>query len=242
MLKTKPERITYAQEKLIKLIESRKLRQWCIDNNLTHSAIYRLALNEQLPTYKIISSMCHIIAPIEWLYYTDETLPFEAQVVPQWDSTKHSKFIKEHKFDYETIAKKYNIEKLSAYNLFVSYRAKPSIQFIRSVSKDVNPIEFFIDSDTNINIIQNYIPKPGDIISYDGKLILTLSKQENNSKYTFGCLIQKNIDGILLENTITKGFVNLSYIDTFPTNKITLIESVTSEFSENIAKQIKSLM
>ena len=191
MSKTKPKRVTYAQEKLIKLIESRKLRQWCLDNNLTHSAIYRLALNEQLPTYKIISSMCHIIAPIEWIYFTDETLPYKAQVVPQWDYNKQSKYIKEHKFDYETIAKKYNIEKLSAYNLFVAYRAKPSIQFIKNVSKDVNPIEFFIDSDKNINDIQNYIPKPGDIVSCEGKLILTLSKQEFNTQYTFGCLIQK---------------------------------------------------
>lgn len=242
MLKTKPERVTYAQEKLIKLIESRKLRQWCIDNDLTHSAIYRLALNEQLPTYKILCSMCHIIAPIEWLYFTDEPLPFEAQVVPQWDHNKQSKYIKEHKFDYETIAKKYNLEKLSAYNLFVSYRAKPSIQFIRNVSKDINPIEFFIDSNTDINIIQNYIPTPGDIISYDSKLILTLSKKEYNFKYTFGCLIQKNIDGILLENTITKGFININYIDTFPTNKIKLIESIPTEFLENIINKVKELI
>ena len=100
MLKQIPERITYAQEKIIHLIEERKLRQWCMDNGLQHAAVYRLALGELNPSYKNICNMVHLIAPIEWLFYTDEKLPYEPKTVPQWNSDNKCKFIKEHKLDY----------------------------------------------------------------------------------------------------------------------------------------------
>ena len=58
MNKICPERITYAQKKLIDLIDKRQLKQWCDNNGLSHSAMYRIAIGDRYPTYSIISSIC----------------------------------------------------------------------------------------------------------------------------------------------------------------------------------------
>ncbi len=210
MLKQKPDRLTYAQEKLISLIEERKLRRWCLDSGITHSAAYRLALGEQVPTYRIIASMCHLIAPIEWLYFTDEKLPYEPVLVPQWTCERPCKYVKEHRYDYRTVAKKYNLEMSNAYNIFVAYRANPTPIFIREACKEVNPIEFFTDSDSDIKSLKEYIPNRGDIVSVEEKLIFVVTKQEQNEKnktYT-GCLIfPKSENGIPLSNSVSKGVI-----------------------------------
>ena len=193
MLKQKPERITYAQDRLIALIEERKLRRWCLDNGLTHSVTYRLALGEQLPTYKIIASMCHLISPIEWLFYTDETLPFEPKLLPQWTCKTPSKYVKQHRYDYKTIAQKYELERMNAYNIFVSYRATPTPGFIRKLCEDgINPIDFFTDGEFEIKSLKEFIPERGDIVSVEGKIIIVISRLDSNEKHKSfsGCLHQ----------------------------------------------------
>ena len=75
MGKERPERITYAQKKLLDLIDRRELRSWCTEHNLPHTTVYRLALGESIATYAMICSMVHLIPPAEWIYYTDEKIP-----------------------------------------------------------------------------------------------------------------------------------------------------------------------
>lgn len=240
MLKQKPERITYAQQKLIQLIEERKLRRWCLDNGIMHSSAYRLALGEQTPTYKIIASTCHLISPIEWLFFTDEKLPYEPVLIPKWDSEKPSKYVKAHHFDYLTVAKKYNLESISAYNIFVSYRAKPTPLFIRAVCNEVNPIDFFTDGETEITNLREFVPERGDIVSVEGKIIFVITKQKLNEKNKSfsGCvIISENEKGIELKKSITKGFVcpyKLSSFNIEMTTPRTLIEKA----EEGIVKKV----
>lgn len=240
MLKAIPERLTYAQQRLVKLIEARELKRWCTNNGLTHSSVYRIALNEKIPTYKIMCEMAHLIAPIEWLFYTDEKLPYKAQLVPSFDPKKNCKYIKEHRFDYKTIAEKYGLPALSAYNLFVTYKAKPSAAFMRQACAEVNPIEFFIESTKEP--LENYIPERGDIISHNGDILFVLSTKTHTEKhkYVTGCLISSDcMDGITLEKTHTKGTVNPYAIISFSFARPmpTLIEIADKVSTKKIMKK-----
>lgn len=221
MIKSNEKRVTYAQEKLLKLIEERKLKKWCTENALSHTSVYRLAVGETLPTYRIVSSMTHLIPPIEWLFFTDEELPYEPQSIPQWDYRKNSKFIKEHRFDYKIIGEKYGLEELSSYNLLVAYRAYPTMQFIRNACKDVNPIDFFIDAE--IEIPKTFIPDRADIVNVENSLLLVLSKKEFNEKHNSitGCKIISEATGddiIPLTNTSLKGFVKITDLNSYNFN------------------------
>lgn len=248
MLKQKPERITYAQEKLLKLIEERKLRCWCLDNGIIHSAAYRLALGEQLPTYKIMSSMCHLIAPIEWLFYKNEPLPYAPELLPKWDTKKQSKFVKEHRFDYKAIAEKYGLTELSAYNIFVAYRASPTPALIKAACKDVNPSEFFTDGE--IEIQKDYIPERGDIVSVDGNIFLVITDSEGNEKRKIfsGCSIRSSnsetTDGIALKGTSTGGTVNPFSIQSFSilrTKPRTLIGKADEGVAEKVLDAVRKM-
>lgn len=246
MLKQKPERITYAQQKLLKLVEERKLRRWCLDNGIIHSAAYRLALGEQLPTYKIMSSMCHLIAPIEWLFYTDETLPYEPALLPKWDTKKQSKFVKEHRFDYKTISGKYGISELSAYNIFVAYRASPTPALIKAACADSNPNDFFTDGD--IEVKKEYIPEKGDIVSVDGNIFLVVTGSSGNEKRKIfsGCSILSSnsgiAGGIILKGTSTSGTVNPFSIQSFSTSRTkSLIEKADSETTEKVINLLRKI-
>lgn len=234
MLKQVPERITYAQDKIIQLIKERKLRQWCMENGLQHAVVYRLGTGELNPSYKNICSMVHLIAPIEWLYYTDEKLPYEIQAVPQWNPNERSKFVKEHKYDYKEVAKKYGLSELSAYNILVAFRAKPSLAFIRECCKDTNPIDFFIDGEEPA-IPKTFFPDRGDIVNIQGNLLFVLSKKENTEKdnYLTVCpIIQNAVESIELRNTKTKGFINPKNIQTYilgPRCQANFIETLPAE-------------
>ena len=245
MLKAKPERMTYAQEKLIKLIEERKLRKWCMDNGLTHSAIYRLALGEQVPTYKIIASMCHLLSPVEWLFYTDEALPYESVLLPQWDCRTPSKFVKAHRYDYKTIAEKYSLEELNAYNIFVAYRSNPTPAFIRAACDTTNPAEFFTDGEGEIKSLEEFTPDRGDIVSVDGKIVFVITKKEENEKNKSfsGCLVIQNSEsGIELSGTAAKGKLlphRPASFEIARTMPRTLIEKETAEFTEKAMREVR---
>lgn len=245
MFKEIPKRITYAQARLIDKIERRQLRKWCLENGLSHPAMYTLAVGDRPVTYKLMCSFAHLIAPIEWLYYTDEKLPYESVLVPPFDFNKLSRFVASHRFDYRDVAKKYNITELNAYNIFVVYRARPSISFIRACCVDVNPIEFFINSECTVN--KDYTPCRGDIINYQNNLYLVLSSVEYNTlhKMFTGCAICATCDNALSlqDNIITKGVVNLSSIQSFQidSKKLSLIERVTDDFAQNILEKVRQI-
>lgn len=238
MLKQLPERITFAQQRIINLIKDRKLRQWCINHDLQHSAIYRIGIGEQKPSYKIISSMCHLIPPIEWLFYTDEKLPYEPQLVPKWDYTQKSNFIFQHQLDYKEIAKKYNLTDLAAYNIFVVNRALPSLPLIRACCNETNPINFFINTDEPI-IPKKFYPDRGDIINIHNNIVLVLSqKNDIEAKKLITCVpINSNKNDFLLKNTQSKGYIQINEILTYSLaskHQIFYLESVEKSIIESV--------
>lgn len=256
MLKPKPERISYAQQKLIELIEQRKLREWCANNGIEHTGAYRIALSNQLPTYRLIGSMCHAISPIEWLFFTDEKLPYEPELLPKWTCERPCKYVEEHHYDYKTIAKKYNLDLTNARNIFFNYTALPTPMFIRQVCKDVNPIEFFMsaEDDNTLKLRKEYIPGRGDIIEVQQKKLFVISKQEDNQKnqcYS-GCLIlpekQEGQNATELTGTYTQGFVIpnklLSFDISFNRAKllIELIEKASPELTEKVISEVRKIL
>lgn len=241
VMKELPERITYAQEKLIKLVDARKLRRWCQENGITHSAAYRLALGEILPNYRIMASMCHLIAPIDWLFFTDETRPYEEQLLPKWDNAEPAKFIQEHRDDYREIAKRYGLSELIAYNIFVAHRKVPTVRLMRDACAEVNPIEFFMPS--SMEITPGYIPRKGDIVrtGKDGSTYLVITASEKNKEFNSftGCLISRSCEsGIELSGTRTQGFVNPRSLATVRLDApapLVLIEKTEAELVEKTA-------
>ena len=241
-MKALPERLTYAQEKLIKLVEGRKLRKWCQENAVAHSTAYRLALGEILPNYRIIASMCHLVAPIEWLFFTDEKLPYEPKLLPKWEASETAKFIQEHKGDYREIAKRYGLSELIAYNIFVAHRKVPTIKLMRETCDMANPIEYFMPA--SMEVMEDYIPKKGDIVraGKDGEyyLVITNSGKNTESKSFTGCLISENEQtGIALSGTKTRGFVNPGFLRTFRIDSphpLALIEKTEAELVEKTVR------
>lgn len=250
MLKAKPERITYAQEKLIALIEGRKLRAWCLENNLNHSIIYRIALGEAHPTYKTISSSTHLIAPIEWLFYTDEALPYVPRLLPQWDASKNSAFVLKHRNDYRELEKRYGITETAAYNMCVVYRAKPSVSFMRECCKDTDPIEFFIDGELPEAPVSTepFIPERGDIVNIQGRQVLVLSKKsfsEKTKKIVGVPVITADGEGTALEGAKTKGFALSSDIASFSLSskmRPLFIESINESAYGRILSEARAIL
>ncbi|MCM1322196.1 MAG: hypothetical protein NC041_06965 [Bacteroides sp.] len=247
MLKQIPNRITYAQKKIIELTEERKLRKWCQDNGLQHSTIYRIGIGEQIPTYKIVCSMVHLIPAIEWLYYTDEKLPFKPVLIPAWNPENKCKFIKEHRYDYKEIAKKYGLSELSAYNICVASRAQPSLAFIRECCKDVNPIDFFIDGE-EVEVPKKFFPDRGDIVNIQGNIVLVLSKKqdiENTNYLICSPVLAKCENSVELTGTKTKGFVCARNLKTFvlaPRCQASFIESVSSKDVNAVLAEARAIL
>lgn len=177
MNKEVPARITYAQKRLILMIQQRQLRSWCMEHDLEHASLYRIALGEKVATYKIVSSLVHLIPPAEWIYYIDEKIPYEVKTVPIWDSSKDCSFIQKHKLDWQEVSEKYDVALESCRNLFVNHRAKPSLLQIRKFAIDTDPIEFFTEGDS---VEDTYVPERGDVVSISGKTVLVLSNKEDN--------------------------------------------------------------
>jgi len=60
------DRFTYAQQKLLALVEARQLRSWCLERKLPHASLYKLAVGQSVPTFKAISYLVPYFAPAEW--------------------------------------------------------------------------------------------------------------------------------------------------------------------------------
>ncbi len=243
MLKEIPERITYAQKKLIKLIEERKLRKWCLENGLSHSTIYKLATGEKLPSYPIVCSMSNLISPIEWLFYTDEKIPYEAQTVLPLEPGKECRYVAAHKKDYREMAKKYGLTEIQAYNIIIG-RKKPNLTFIRQTCGEVNPIEFFIPSDEAEK--KNTVPERGDIASINGRNFLVLSEKESNETNGafIACPITSDGNGIpLVCGCNVSGNVQVCRITSFTNKENPLVLGKAAEETvEEAAKEIIKLV
>ena len=180
------------------------------------------------------------------LFYTDEKLPYEPKTVPQWNPDNKCKFIKEHKLDYQEVAKKYGISELSAYNICVAGRAKPSLAFIRECCKDTNPIDFFTDGG-EIEEPKQFTPNRGDIINIQGNILFVLSKKEKVEKdnYLTACpVIKQNENAIELNGLKIKGFINLKNIQTYmlgPRCKASFIETADEKITQNVMNEVREI-
>lgn len=78
-------RITYAQKKLLVLLEARQLRSWCLESNIPHTSLYKLAVGQSVPTFKAISYLVPYFAPAEWLFFMDEEIPYPIRTLLEWN-------------------------------------------------------------------------------------------------------------------------------------------------------------
>ena len=242
MNKEIPARITYAQKRLIIMIQKRELRSWCLEHNLEHASLYRIALGEKIATYKIVSSLVHLIPPAEWIYYIDEKIPYELKTVPIWDSSKNSSFILKHKTDWQEVSKKYDVPLESCRNLFVNHRAKPSLLQIKKFALDTDPIEFFTEGDF---VEDTYIPERGDVVSISGKKVLVLSKQEYNieNKGIMCIYIEESCKtGMKFENSEISGEINLLSLTTITYSRIMpkFIVKLDDKLVQNVLDKVVS--
>lgn len=86
-------RITYAQKKLLVLLEARQLRSWCLESNIPHASLYKLAVGQSVPTFKAISYLVPYFALDEWLFFTDEEIPYPIRTLLEWNPDDTSVFI-----------------------------------------------------------------------------------------------------------------------------------------------------
>ena len=86
-------RITYAQQKLLALVEARHLRSWCLESNIPHARLYKLAVGQSVPTFKAISYLVPYFAPAEWLFFMDEEIPYPIRTLLEWNPVDTSVFI-----------------------------------------------------------------------------------------------------------------------------------------------------
>ena len=165
-------RVTYAQKKLLDLLQERKLKSWCEERNVPHATLYKLATGNIVPSFIVMSSLVPYFAPAEWVYFTDEDIPYEVRTLEVWNPDDTSLFIKKHKHDYMEVAKKYEISETDARNIFVNRRANITLLQMRKMAKDVNPEEFFIPADETTDGIEvvgekdNYVGLVQTVSSY----------------------------------------------------------------------------
>ena len=170
-------RVTYAQKKLLNLLQERKLKSWCEERNVPHATLYKLATGNIVPSFIVMSSLVPYFAPAEWVYFTDEDIPYEVRTLEVWNPDDTSLFIKKNKYDYMEVAKKYEISETNARNIFVNRRANITLLQMRKMAKDVNPEEFFIPADETIDGIEVV----GEKDSYVG-LVQTVSSYTYSRK------------------------------------------------------------
>ena len=170
-------RVTYAQKKLQDLLQERKLKSWCEERNVPHATLYKLATGNIVPSFIVMSSLVPYFAPAEWVYFTDEDIPYEVRTLE--------------------VEKKYEISEINARNIFVNRRANITLLQMRKMAKDVNLEEFFILADGTID--GKFYPEQGDIVLHSGKKMLVLSRYDVNKKYSFFVgidLVDETVDGI----------------------------------------------
>lgn len=233
------ERITYARKTLMELVEKRELRAWCMERNLPHSSIYKVAVGTDVPSFILICQLLPYFAPAEWVYFTDEKIPYKYQTLPSFNPKDFSVFIKKHKIDYMEVAVKLGLTEANAKNIFLHRRANLSLLQIRKLASEVNPEEFFIAADETVDGM--FYPERGDIVSLSGKNILVLSKEKDNkaNKCFVGVVIEREADsGIAVKGETVEGFVSISGMSSF-TYMRRNPESVDKADSETVSVILK---
>lgn len=245
MFKELPKRLTYAQRKLVRLIEERKLREFSIANGITHTTLYKLATTDRFPTYKVISSLVHVISPIEWLFYEDEELPYEPVLLPGWDYDKTCHYVKAHEKEWSAIAKKYGIDSSTSYKLFSTKEIYPPIKLMRNVCPDTNPIEFFVEDLSQKDDNARFNLKRGDVAMWGNKYVLVLTDEKFFKKHKahIACKITDGENDFAIKINSNAGtFANpYELVTILAADNAYSIENVNDKALENISKALSLL-
>lgn len=188
-------KITHAKRYFLKLLASRQLNAWCKERNIPHTTIYTFATSDIPPTYSLICKLLPYIEPAKWFYSEDEEIPYKIRLLPEWNPDDVPYFVRKHRHDYKELLEKYDISPSSGLNLFINYRAKPSVSLISKACADVNPEEFFTLGDENED--GKFYPERGDIVSIYGKTMLVLTKVSANREshsFTGVCFVDGAAD------------------------------------------------
>lgn len=238
------EKMTYVRKALTELIEKRELRSWCMERELPHSTVYSVAVGSEIPPFALICKMLPYFSPAEWVYFTDEEIPYKHKTLPVFNPKDFSVFIKKHKLDYMEIATKLGISEVNAKNIFLHRRANLSLLQIRKLTSEVNPEEFFTVADDSVDGL--FYPERGDIVSLSGKNILVLSKNKDNSQN--GCFVgvvvtDNSADSISIKGEKIDGFVAIRDMSsfTYARRNPVLVDKVDSEKMKDVLKTYKQL-
>lgn len=174
------EKIIYARQFLLDLLEKRRLRSWCQESGALHVSMFKIAKGLMTPTYAVMCRLLPYIPPAYWVYSIDEKIPYETKVLPEWQPENISAFVRCHKRDWKEIGHKYGISETLASNIFVSHRARPTLSLIRNAREDVNPEDFFTEGD--ITDDGRFYPERGDIVTVQGRTVLVISTEMRNRK------------------------------------------------------------
>lgn len=222
------ERITFAQKKLLVLSDDRALSKWSEDNNLDRTLMQKISKGKRIPTYKLMCQTCDIISPAEWVYFTDEKVPYQFQTVPKWNVEEPSYFILKHREDWSEIGAKYGFDRIDAYNLFCTLRLRPSFVIIRQFLNDVNPIEFFCNQEYLSTKLQ--YPDTGDIILHKKEEYFVISSSEQNKL--------KNAATICKIDNGTVSDIKTISLSIFPD----ILRKLPSKETQKIIREIKNFL
>lgn len=222
---------TYAQKFLYEMLEKRTLKIWCEEKEVPYLICYKIACGKSVPTYSAICKLLPYIPVTDWFYFEDEDIPYSRKTLEEWNPEKISSFIRRHKHDYLETGKKYGTTESYARNLFVNYRARPTVTLIRNCALDgINPADFFTAGDVYDD--GNFYPDRGDVVLLSGKTILVLTKEKQNKlthSLTGVCLVDGKADLSTL--------ATVTYVRSVPE----LIEKVDEEYLNDILKQVRTL-
>ena len=211
------DRMTHAQKFLHDLVTSRKLKNWCLDRDLPHITIYKIAAGNTVPTYAVICQLLPYIPCVDWFFFEDEEIPFPRKTLDEWQPDDVPSFVRRHKHDYLEVGE--------------NHRARPSINLIRACALDgINPVEFFTEGDVSDD--GKFYPDRGDIVQISGKTILVLTKEKHNRQthsLTGVCLVDGKAD-------ITS-LATITYVRTIPE----LVEKGSRELVDDVIKEVRTL-
>lgn len=243
------DRITYAQKKLRDLLEKRMLRGWCLKNSLTPDSFFRVATGERNPSYAMMSAAANVIPPIEWLFYTDERMPYPPETVSKWNPKEKSSFILNHSAKYRLVAEKCGIDEHAAYRMFVSREILPTPPVIRACCAVANPTEFFVPAEVRDSESVMFVPGRGDIVLMQDSpstLSFVLSSKEFSQRTSKAvvCPVEEFGDGLKLKG---KAFSGVAVCDTIETidlqavSRLRFVESVSAKTAEKILAAAKKV-
>ena len=225
------EKMTHAQKFLHDLVISRQLKNWCLERELPHITIYKIAAGNTVPTDAVICQLLPYIPCVDWFFFEDEEIPFPKKTLPEWQPDDVPSFVRRHKHDYLEVGEKYGTTEAFARNLFVNHRARPSINLIRACALDgINPVEFFTEGDVSDD--GKFYPDRGDIVQLSGKTILVLTKEKHNRE-THSLTGVTLVDG---QPDITS-LATITYVRVIPE----LVEKSSRELVDNVIKEVRGL-